>query len=402
MNLQNQNISSLLTHLKQKQFTGKIIIQSDSKVIWYIYLCLGRLVWIDGGIHPNRAWYRLINKYCSHVNWQELELDNLNWFESKEYRIVNLLLQKKLIVSSKTIELISRRVAEALFDILQSEARQTLNITSEIASASSFLVSASTRSSSLIDVEELLSSVRQDWSSWQQKGLQTWSPNLAPAIQKHDRLREEVAAVVYQNFAKLFDGQRTLRDLSVLMNKNIAKLTFPLLPYIRQGLIDLLTVEDINHVLFDSKLVNSQQTTNVEKPLIACIDDSPQICRIMEQILTYHGYRSVSIQESLQALPTLIKTLPALIFLDIGMPGLNGYELCSQIRKVSKLKDIPIVILTGNDGIVDRVRAKVVGANAFVGKPIEIDKIINAIEKNLDLSSSTGSDSSPNLNLASN
>ena len=115
----------------------------------------------------------------------------------------------------------------------------------------------------------------------------------------------------------------------------------------------------------------------------------------MEQIITQCGYRCISIQESLQALPSLIKADPDFIFLDIGMPIVNGYEICTQVRRVSKLKHIPIVFLTGNDGIIDRVRAKVSGANAFIPKPIEIDKIVNVIEKHL------AKDSSPKDSKAS-
>ena len=76
-----------------------------------------------------------------------------------------------------------------------------------------------------------------------------------------------------------------------------------------------------------------------------------------------------------------------MIFLDIGMPIVNGYEICTQVRRVEKLKHIPIVFLTGNDGIIDRVRAKVSGANDFISKPIEIEKIINTINKYIVLES---------------
>lgn len=101
----------------------------------------------------------------------------------------------------------------------------------------------------------------------------------------------------------------------------------------------------------------------------------------MEQIITNHGYRFIGISESMPAVPTLIKFVPDLVFLDIGMPSVNGYEICSLIKKVSKLRNIPIVILTSNDGIIDRVRARVVGANAFVTKPIDVDKIREILQK---------------------
>ncbi len=149
-------------------------------------------------------------------------------------------------------------------------------------------------------------------------------------------------------------------------------------------MLELLAIEDIpppNFKVSEPKFVSLQNSIN--KPLIACIDDSLQICKIMEQIVTRAGYRFVGIQQSLEAIPSLITANPDLIFLDVGRPIINGYEICSQIKKVSKLKHIPVVILTGNDGTLERLKAEIVGANAFVTKPLEIEKIQQVIVENL-------------------
>ncbi|WP_052055273.1 response regulator [Myxosarcina sp. GI1] len=385
MNQMQSEFSHQLIDLSQQQFTGKIIVQFDPKTTWYIYLCLGRLVWCDGGIHSNRSWKRLTDKYCSQVNWNELKLENLETFERINYCILNFLIQKQLIKPETATEIVRVKAIENLFDLLQLETQQSLKISTEVTSASTFLVSASTRSISLVSIEELINEAERDWQNWQQIGLKNVSPNLAPTIHNSEKLKEEVSPDIYQNFHKLLDGKRTLRDLSYLMGRPVSKLAVSLLPYIRQELLALQKVKDINPPQYNSKTAASAavpSSTSIA-PLIACIDDSPQICKIMEQIITKQGYRFVSIQESLQALPTLIKVNPQLIFLDIGMPVVNGYEVCLQIKKVSKLQDIPVVFLTGNDGIVDRVRAKVTGASDFLSKPIEISKINNVIEKYL-------------------
>ena len=116
---------------------------------------------------------------------------------------------------------------------------------------------------------------------------------------------------------------------------------------------------------------------------IACIDDSPQVCALMSDLLTAAGYRPLCIQDSTRALTTLLEHKPSLVFLDLIMPVANGYEICAQIRRIATFKDMPIVILTGNDGIIDRVRARVVGATDFLGKPIETGKIQAMLDKYL-------------------
>jgi chemotaxis family two-component system response regulator PixG len=101
----------------------------------------------------------------------------------------------------------------------------------------------------------------------------------------------------------------------------------------------------------------------------------------MESIINAAGYNFVSETDGLRAIAVLLSRKPDLIFLDLVMPNTNGYEICSQLRKLSFFKQTPIVILTGNDGIVDRVRAKIVGATDFLGKPAQSEQVIGTIEK---------------------
>lgn len=162
-------IAKQLADLRQGQFTGKIIAQSHLKVTWCIYLCLGRLVWADGGVHPNRSWYRLISKYCPNFNRYELYRENLDWFESEDYCVLNLLLQRHIIAREQAVQVIINKGTESIFDLLQSESKKPLTVTLEMASASSFLVSNSVKLAALINLEDVLEIARQDWLLWQQK-----------------------------------------------------------------------------------------------------------------------------------------------------------------------------------------------------------------------------------------
>ncbi len=115
--------------------------------------------------------------------------------------------------------------------------------------------------------------------------------------------------------------------------------------------------------------------------LIVCIDDSAQICEQMKTIVTEAGYRFLAVQDATQALAKLLESKPDLIFLDLMMPQINGYEICTQIRRISGLSLIPIVMLTAKDGLMERVRARVTGASDFISKPIDRRKINTAIDR---------------------
>ena len=138
----NSRLANQLVFIKQKQFTGKIKITSATGIEWLIYLCLGRLVWIDGGIHPHRSWKRLVDKYCPQVDWNNFQLRKDQNFESGDYYLLTILLQRKLLQREQVTELIKSKVVEVFFDLLQQESKNPLKITPLTQSTYSFLTSS--------------------------------------------------------------------------------------------------------------------------------------------------------------------------------------------------------------------------------------------------------------------
>lgn len=130
-------------------------------------------------------------------------------------------------------------------------------------------------------------------------------------------------------------------------------------------------------------LQNNQKpltTTTVKrqprKPVIIYVDDNPKDSTVMAAIIQGLGLDYISVSDPLQTIPILLEVKPNLIFVDLVMPIVNGYELCAQIRRVSAFRATPIVIVTNHDGITDRVRAKLVGASGFLGKPIKQQRVL--------------------------
>ena len=107
------------------------------------------------------------------------------------------------------------------------------------------------------------------------------------------------------------------------------------------------------------------------------------MCQTLKTILTPQGYRFLGIQESVKAAMILEKSQPDFIFLDLVMPVLDGYQLCTQLRKIDSLKKVPIVFLTAKDGLLDRMRATLVGANGYLSKPVTVEQVQKMNEKHL-------------------
>ncbi|MFN4194962.1 MAG: response regulator [Thermosynechococcus sp.] len=121
--------------------------------------------------------------------------------------------------------------------------------------------------------------------------------------------------------------------------------------------------------------------TSDTRPIVACIDDSRTIQRNVRLILETCGYRVLGLMEPTHALSALNNTKPNLVLMDISMPEMDGYELCRQLRQTETLKDVPVVMLTGRDGLVDRIRARMVGATDYLTKPFTPQELLSLAER---------------------
>ncbi|MEM9486576.1 MAG: response regulator [Cyanobacteria bacterium P01_F01_bin.116] len=123
--------------------------------------------------------------------------------------------------------------------------------------------------------------------------------------------------------------------------------------------------------------------TSTSQATVVYVDDNPAASEAMAEIIQGAGYSYANITDSLRALPQLVDYNPKLIFLELVLPIANGYELCAQLRRISIFRNTPIIIVTNNDRMADRIRAKIVGASGFLIKPIRAQPVLKVLIKHL-------------------
>jgi twitching motility two-component system response regulator PilG len=117
---------------------------------------------------------------------------------------------------------------------------------------------------------------------------------------------------------------------------------------------------------------------------IACIDDSQTVLQAIKSFLDDKSFTVLMINDPVKALMQIIRNKPDLILLDVEMPNLDGYELCSLLRKHSNFKNTPIIMVTGHTGFVDRAKAKLVRASGYLTKPFTQSDLLKMIFKHLN------------------
>ncbi len=122
-------------------------------------------------------------------------------------------------------------------------------------------------------------------------------------------------------------------------------------------------------------------TIQVEKQnlKIMVIDDSSTIRRSAEIFLGQVGYQVILAEDGFAALAKINDYHPDLIFCDILMPRLDGYQTCALIKKSAKFRDTPVIMLSSKDGLFDRARGSIVGSNEYLTKPFTKDSLLKTV-----------------------
>ncbi|WP_211460718.1 response regulator [Collimonas silvisoli] len=114
---------------------------------------------------------------------------------------------------------------------------------------------------------------------------------------------------------------------------------------------------------------------------VMVIDDSSTIRRSAEIFLSQAGYQVVLAEDGFDALAKVNDHKPALIFCDILMPRLDGYQTCALIKKSAKFHATPVIMLSSKDGLFDRARGAMVGSDEYLTKPFTKDSLLKAVRQ---------------------
>jgi twitching motility two-component system response regulator PilG len=354
-NLKEIDVTSIIRLIEFGQRTGELLIQSPQGLSWFIFFVNGEIIYATS---PEAGTSRL-QDYLHALDLKEAIAQiasstvNINVIE---YGQVCTLLATKVLTPAQVTKIIHGMVTEVLFDLLSLHAGTFAFDTA---------VALSPQISSL-KFQLVASEIFKQIQAWKQ---------LYPRIQSLEQCPRHVHALesTPNLLSPWIDGKTSIRQLS----RYVAQNPFQVALSVNTGLVngDLVLGLPPTPKAIATKLLG--------KGRITCIDDSITICKAVEYILHSNGYQVTSISNPVRALSLVFQLKPNLIFCDITMPELDGYELCAMFRKSIAFSQIPIIMLTGKDGFIDRIKARMVGATEYLTKPFGERELLTIVEKYL-------------------
>ena len=125
----------------------------------------------------------------------------------------------------------------------------------------------------------------------------------------------------------------------------------------------------------------TEATARAKKLRILVVDDSATIRRSAETMLANEGCEVITAENGFEALSKITRHHPDLIFVDIMMPRLDGYQTCAIIKNNDDFRETPVVMLTSKDGLFDMARGRVVGSDQYLTKPFTRDELLGAVKQ---------------------
>jgi twitching motility two-component system response regulator PilG len=119
------------------------------------------------------------------------------------------------------------------------------------------------------------------------------------------------------------------------------------------------------------------------EPIVLVVDDSPTVRKIVQMTLQREHIKVITAADGLSALTSVADAMPAVILLDIQLPRMDGYQICQIIRKNLQFRTIPIIMLSGKDGLFDKMRGRLAGSTEYLTKPFDTAELIQTVKKHL-------------------
>ncbi|NEU71192.1 response regulator [Hassallia byssoidea VB512170] len=413
---------------------------SSNSVSWSIYLEQGKITYATDSVEPfdrlerhlrrlsrqipllkseTRVQLRLMFESDSHGKLKQMyDLTN----QPPDYQAISWLVNQKYLNSTQAGVLIQELVKEVIESFLLIK-QGSYNLTDP------YLPKICNQ-----DVEKVIECCQERLQNWHSLAPQISSPFQRPYLCLSSRVKPEKLPELQPNLTHWMKGF-SLRHLAVILNQDELKLAQLLHPYILDGALllhepdppfdklpktceelpvdsdiaelaefaapsstttnekpsiaenrdtrlrlpDISSVSDNSQQLATKNQTNTATLTERKVHKIVSVDDSPTMLKEITRLLEDENFFVVTIIDPLKAVMSIVRHKPDLILLDLNMAGIDGYELCRLIRNNSMFKETPIIFVTGSKGIIDKIKARIVGASGYLTKPFSRSELLKIV-----------------------
>lgn len=336
---------------------------------WFVFFLNGQITYAadsEGSLSRLRDYLR---RYKANSALDNLELPSIASINAPEYGYLWALLENHVLTPAQGRSIIQSMVRETLFDLLSLHNGYFV-----------FEVSPALAPQLMtLETAPLVTRIMKQVQEWKQFHPHIQSPNQCPIVADEAQLSAALPENAFRTLKRWADGKTSLRQLSRYLNRDILTVAKALYPYIRKGWVQLLAPTLTQDTSSSRREWESKTDTYI--PRVVCIDDDMAIGKTVEYILQAKGYEVTAIRDPIQALTLIFQIKPDLILCDLAMSELDGYEICGMLRQSKAFRQTPIVMLTGKDGFIDRVRARMVGSTDYLTKPFGANELLMLLEK---------------------
>jgi twitching motility two-component system response regulator PilG len=416
------NIINILKQLANSQITGCLRVEYD-KVSYLILFYQGKLVYATHSIEPFERLGRYLKAFSKQIPRLTNEIRNqvqlrfeAEVFETQpppDYQAICWLVQEKYLQPQQATNLVEKLTQEVFESYLLLPEGYYQDF-SQIPSLSVYWT---------VDPENLIETCRHKLQSWQALNTHIKSPFQRPYFFINSYAEKKLSAEQRKKLGGFLKGFN-FRQLGVLLGQDeliLAQRLYPLivngsiilrepqppfdqLPKFNNQILNLTNISEeleisrtLNQNQYDDhplanytssegqiSIISSENDHYLDKEYtIICVDDSPTVLQEINRFLDNKNINVIPISDSLKALRSILRIQPDLILLDLGMPDIDGYKLCSMLRKHPLFQATPIIMVTGKTGIINRAKAKFVGATDYLTKPFSQVELLKVVFKYL-------------------
>ena len=375
-------------------------------VSWRVYLQSGKLKYVDCSLQslPQLKYFLLRQEWNTAVaalkdlpkSYLKTEMDlEQKSFDNRLYeQAINWLLAERHLDHSQFLQLIEDITQDSLESCLWL--REGISSWHEAESIPSW-IEAEIGNALSFDIPDLLDFLKQRLKKWQSCASDLISPHQRPYfLDYRDIDQVKIAGVLSQQalirLANIMRKGLSFRQLSIILQKDEIHVAQLLSPYIEHNKIHLRSpqspLDRLPNIPRPPSVREEQPSLTSEsevlKHKVVCIDDSPTILNEIQRFLDQERFEVTAISDPVKASSVIFRLEPDLILLDITMPRINGYKLCGLLRSSHVFDETPIIMVTGNTGMIDKARAKLAGATDYFTKPFTQEGLMAIIEKHLN------------------